>query len=279
MRFQNAFSSETASLVTRRGITLFPDSEKARELGPWRERDDLAAELSASRAIFHEVFSRWPASIIAPDYTWNGAMEDIWASQDIRILQAKREQRNPEWGYGLTGRLRKLFQRKFDQLRHPDRKYLERNCRLEPVQAPDPQVVVQRCVADTYLAWQKGQPAIVETHRVNLAHLEDSVVQTGQEALSDYLAQISQDDHLPIFLTDIEIARLGTRGVSWVRRGHILVLRNASHTSRILTLDPAVLPLWHPGASRSGSQFLRIAALTTLVMADDGQFASCSFER
>ncbi len=280
MRQENSMRDATAKLAAARGILLFPDSEKARELGPWRSRADLASELDASLKVFSLAFGRFPASVIAPDYTWNTSLEDLWDSRGLRVIQAKREQRNPQLGYGLPGRLKKFVARRWSALRYPDRIFLERNVRLEPVQALDPDAVVRRALEQTNSAWSANQPAIVESHRVNFAHLDPKVSSLGINALSDFLAGItSQSDHLPIFLTDVEIAGLQARGVSWVQRGPFLILRNATHGSRMVAVPRSVNFPGRPPAHGGGQHLLKLPALTTVVLNREGEWRTCSFER
>jgi hypothetical protein len=259
MRREKALATPLARKLTARGVMLFPGSEKARELGPWRSAEDLDRELGESREIFRKAFGRWPRSIIAPDYTWNGAMESIWEKHGMRVIQAKREQRNPDLGYGKVGRARKYLERKLEQYLHPDRVYLQRNVRLEPGQAPDPQAVVDLAVRHTFDAWERAQPAIVESHRVNFAHLDREVEETGRRSLDGYLVRITADTRrLPLFLTDQEIALLQVRGTSWVRRGEVLILRNATRSARVVAVPPGDLPLslTRPGRADEPALFL-----------------------
>lgn len=238
-RLESALEGPHPRRATERGIMLFPGSEKARELGPWRSQKELGAELDHSLVVFSHLFGRLPDSIIAPDYTWSARNETIWSERNLRIIQGKREQRNPQWGGGTKGRLAKLLERSFDRVRHPDRAYLERNCRLEPAQARDAKQVVQDCLAATRRAWARGEPAIVETHRVNFVHTDPAVEATGREALDSYLAAITRDpDTAPLFLVDREIAGLQRGGTSWCVRGTGVVVRNGSR-SRRLVLVPA----------------------------------------
>jgi hypothetical protein len=165
-------------------------------------------------------------------------------------------------------------------LQNPNRHYLERNVRLEPVQAPDPQVVVNRALMDTRQAWSRGEPAIVETHRVNFAHLDSAVVSQGQNALDSYLTQLTSDPgNLPHFLADREISSLKGRGVSWIKRGNDLVLRNGSHSSRVVNL---------PGSAREFRvhqnisppvALVKVPALTTIIVSADGKLTLCPFGR
>lgn len=236
-RLERALSTEFSRKLTLEGVTLFPGIEAARELGPQRSWTDLELELSHALGIFEKVFGRSADSVIAPDYTWSDPMERIWLNCGLTMIQAKREQRDPSLPSGILGRVFKFLGRKLAYLKNRDRVYLERNCRLEPVQDPNPETIVERCYLDLLKAWHAGQPGIVETHRVNFAHTDGTVLETGQEALYHFLEKIQMNGELPSFMTDREVAHLTTRGVSVVDRGGFLVLRNGTHARRLLSFN------------------------------------------
>ena len=241
-RREAALQAGAAAAATGRGILLFPGSERARDLGSWRDGDELTRELDNSQGLFQALFGRSPGSVVAPDYTWSAKHENLWASRGLRIIQGKREQRNPEWGRGLRGRVVKTFGRSFDRVRHPDRVYLERNCRFEPVQARDPASVVAACLEETRLAWRRGEPAIVETHRINFAHTDPAVVETGLNSLVAYLEGLAgHAEPGPIFLTDWEISQLQNLGTSWCVRAGRIVVRNGTRSTRLVMIPVEAL--------------------------------------
>ena len=265
VRRAQALASEPARTATLRGSSLFPGSESARELAPWRPASEMSAELDGSLRAFGALFGRPVGSVIAPDYTWHASIEDLWQSRGLRLIQAKREQRNSEWPGGIAGRLYKYADRQWSRLIHPGRVYLERNCRLEPVQAPDPQAVVARCLADTRAAWARGEPAIVETHRVNFAHTDPAVVAVGVDALAAYLADIATSG--PVFLCDTEIAGLMRRGTSWRVAGSSLILRNASRSTRVVAVPAEAMS--RLGTDRPGGAVFRLVPGTVRILAGD----------
>jgi hypothetical protein len=218
---------------------LFPGSSRAWELGPWRSWQTLAAELDHGLTIFAALFGRRPASLIAPDYVWDGRCERLWDSRGLHIIQAKREQRYPQWREGrLDQRLRKTVARIWSKLVYPSRIYLERNCRLEPVQTSDWVAATDRCWREIQRAWQRGQPAIVETHRINFVHLERAVVDTGFAALArlmDHLDEAAPPER-PLFLVDWEVAQLQRTGTSWCPRGGLLIVRNLTDQTRVIMI-------------------------------------------
>ncbi|MFO7610506.1 MAG: hypothetical protein R6X35_15170 [Candidatus Krumholzibacteriia bacterium] len=218
--------------AAERGILLFRGSEAARELGPWRPLPVLAAELEAGLATFRRCFGRAPGSLIAPDYAWNARSEGLWARHGLQVVQGKGEQRNPDLPPGLAGRALKFAARRWGKVARPGLVYLERNCRFEPVQAPDPAAVTAACAAQVRQAWSRGEPAIVETHRVNFAHTDPAVAALGRRELGRLLADLGEDR--PLFLTDTEVAQLARRGVS-VRSGGDgqVIVRNGTRARRV----------------------------------------------
>ncbi len=239
-RFEAVASGGVAAEAARRGIMLFPGSEGARELGPWRPRAALEAELDEGLARFQAAFGRPVGSIIAPDYTWDRRCEDIWESRGLRVIQAKREQRYVGREWGIVARVRKLVDQRLDRVLFPGRVYLERNCRFEPVQSPDPRAVALRCAQEVKRAWAAGSPAVVESHRINFVHTDPQVVLSGLEALQTLLGELGgQGGPAPIYLTDTEIAGLMRSGTSSCVRGTLVVLRNGTRSARVLAVDSA----------------------------------------
>ncbi|MFN2369882.1 MAG: hypothetical protein ABR506_01880, partial [Candidatus Krumholzibacteriia bacterium] len=144
----------------------------------------------------------------------------------------------------------KFAARRWGKVARPGRVYLERNCRFEPVQAPAPAAVTAACAAQVRQAWSRGEPAIVETHRVNFAHTDPAVAALGRRELGRLLADLAEDR--PLFLTDTEVAQLARRGVS-VRSGGDgqVIVRNGTRARRVAvvpTEDGAQLVLVPAGA-------------------------------
>lgn len=236
LRRSRALESPAAIRALERGITLFRDAQGASELGPWRSGEELSAELDACRDVFVGLFGRPPASVIAPDYTWTGRNETLWIRRGLHVIQAKREQRNPDLPGGLTGRLLKWLDRRAAHIARPDRTYVERNCRFEPAQHTDPGAVTRRCLREVGRAWDAGEPAVIETHRVNFAHLDSRVSARGRAELAVLLADLAGRSPGPLFMSDAEVGQLDRRGVSAVVRGGEVVLRNGSHARRIVAV-------------------------------------------
>ena len=165
--------------------SLFPGSERAWELGPWRSRTTNWRRNSTARcACSTPLFGRPPRSVIAPDYHWDDRCEDLWLSRGLTTIQAKRGQRRAEYA-GLWGRVRKVGERTLARQLRRDRVYLDRNVLFEPVAERRSRTWSPReAVAAVATAWRRGEPAIVETHRVNFAHLDPAVAALGRSELA-----------------------------------------------------------------------------------------------
>lgn len=222
-----------AAAAAARGLLLFPGSHHSYELDDARPLTVLAAELAAGMAAFAGVFGRRPDAVIAPDYHWSHRHERLWRDAGLTVVQAQREQRHPDYE-GLSGRLRKVLARVLRREGEHRLTYLDRNVRLETAQLGDPAQAVDRALRGVRRAWSRGEPAIVESHRVNYAHLDPRIAADGRAALAGLLAVLGRE---PLFLTDVEVARLSRHGVSWRRAGDGVLVRNLTHARR-----PVVLP-------------------------------------
>jgi hypothetical protein len=245
----------SAARAAADGVLLFPDAARACELGAWRDAASLDAELATALDVFAGLFGERPSSVIAPDYRWSGRDEARWLRAGIRGVQAKREQRRTRVG-GWPCRLGKVLDRGRSKAWDRDRVYIERNVRLETAQLPDAATAAARCLAGVRSAWASGRPAVIETHRLNYAHLDPVVAETGRTALDRVLADLEAAPPAlrPLYLADREIVALERRGVSARRAGDVWILRNLTHTRR-----PVFLPeetgrrvVWlEPGVTRT----------------------------
>lgn len=229
-----------ARLAAENGVMIFPGSERAWELGPWRPLQQLQEELAMGLSVFAALFGRAPESVIAPDYTWEGRCEGMWARAGLRTIQAKREQRYPGLGGGWSDRAQKVLRQRWDLLRHADRLYLQRNCRFEPVQGSAVEGAVLACAQEVRRAWRRRQPAIVESHRINFAHTDSAVTALGLRALDRLLTDLQTGPGgPPYYLADAQIAQLMRRGTCLQDLGGSLIVHNPSHGARILPLPAA----------------------------------------
>lgn len=258
-----AVTAGPVAAAAARGVLPFPGSNRAWELGPWRSRETLAAELDGALAVFARLFGRRPASIMAPDYVWDGRCERLWQQRGLAGIQGKREQRNPRWDrLGPAGRLLKAAERTWSRRVQGQRVYLERNCRFEPAQSGDGAATVEACLREVRAAWARGEPAIVESHRVNFVHLDPALAAGGREALAELLRRLhAPGEPTPLYLCDAELIQLQRGGTSVLVRGGRLVARNLTQALRLVALPPAA-----GGPGEGGGRFLPLPAGSTLVL-------------
>lgn len=241
-------SDSLVAAAAREQILVFPDSERAWELGPWRPRSLLREELDRNLAAFARLFGGPPRSIIAPDYVWGDGDEAMWGDRGLRVIQGQRQQRKASWR-GLEGRLRKVVHRTLTRWWRRDRAYLDRNCIFEPVQQPDPRAITESAAAGVRAAWRRGEPAVLEAHRINFAHLDRAVPEIGRRELAVLLADLERSS--PVFLVDGEVAGLQRRGTSWSVRGARVVVRNYTHARRLVVIPPEA---WRVAAHLRGQE-------------------------
>ena len=158
---------------------------------------------------FQALFGRLPGSLCPPDYRWDETLEQDAERLGVTTIQGKTEQES-QW----PAPLRRLLHR----ARWPDlrarRFYLPPRIAFEPRGGVAPAgglgaIPVHQA---TRVAWGRGQPAIVSTHRVNYAHLDSAWSEAGRAALRDLLGRLAGD--AAVFLTDAEVRSLVESGWS-----------------------------------------------------------------
>jgi hypothetical protein len=179
-----------------------------------------ARDLREAVARFEKLFGRRPESFCPPDYRFDDWLESEAGRLGLTTLQGK-----PEQGGGrLIGVRRRLLQLRFPHTAGA-RFYLPPRIAFEPRGEAGPAgrlgaTAVHRAVR---AAWGRGQPAIVSTHRLNYAHLDEPWSEAGRAALRDLLGSLTADG--AVFLTDAEVRSLAERGWSLRplgRRGALL---------------------------------------------------------
>jgi len=240
-----------------RGVLVFPRSHTAFELGPQRPLADVRRSWEPLPRRFEDRFGQPATAVIAPDYVWDGRHEGLFRDLGLRIVQAKDHQRQ----LGLVGPqhwrdVRRLALRLWDRWRVRDLVYLDRNAFFETAHAEDPRALVRSCADQVRGAWRRGEPAIVETHRVGFVQVEPGAGAEGRALLDSLLTDL--DASAPLYVSDAELAGLARRGISAVRRGPVWVLRNPGPAHRL-----AILPTDGPRASPAR---IGVPARTTLVL-------------
>jgi hypothetical protein len=174
-------------------------------------REVRAHDLREALDRFEELFGRRPRSFCPPDYRFDDWLEGEAESLGLATLQGK-----PEQGSGRLVALR----RRFLQLNFPNRSggrfYLPPRIAFEPrgKAGPESRLGADAAQHAARESWKRGQPAILSTHRLNYAHLDEAWCEAGRAALRDLLARLVADGAL--FLADFEVRELAERG--WALR-------------------------------------------------------------
>ena len=174
-------------------------------------REVRAKNLREAVARFERLFGRTPRSFCPPDYRFDDWLEAEAESVGLATLQGK-----PEQGSGRLVALR----RRWLQLSFPHRAgarfYLPPRIAFEPRgdAAPGSRLGAEAALRAARESWKRGQPAILSTHRLNYAHLDDAWSDAGRSALRDLLARLAADG--AVFLTDFEVRELAER--AWAMR-------------------------------------------------------------
>ncbi len=245
-RFAACDHDPNVASAARRGFLPFPGCSRSYELNDGRPLPTVAAELATGLSAFAGLFGREPEAVIAPDYHWSRRHERLWRDVGLSVVQSQREQRHPDYE-GKSGRLRKALARSLRRWSEQRLTYLDRNVRLETAQIGDPAEATDRAERNVRRAWRRGEPAVVESHRVNYAHLDPAVASDGREALGGLLSALGGE---PLYLTDVEVARLARGGTSWRRTADGLRVRNLTHARRPVVLPGARLVFLAAGESR-----------------------------
>ncbi|MBR1461779.1 MAG: hypothetical protein IJ604_00145 [Prevotella sp.] len=112
--------------------------------------------------IFEKLFGYRSESMIAPNYTWDTAIEDEALRCGVRYLQGSRNQRHSYYVMRNGGQteFRYTGQRNSNGLI-----YMVRNCSFEP--SENPKRNADFCMAQAEKAFKRGQAAIISSHRQN----------------------------------------------------------------------------------------------------------------
>lgn len=173
------------------------------EPAEWRTRD---LEIAVAR--FRQLFGRLPASLCPPDYRWDERLERDAERLGVTAFQGKGEQ----LGHAFPRVRRLLLRYRWPHVQGA-RFYLPPRIAFEPhghgagsrVGAP----AAHRAARE---AWQRGQPAVISTHRVNYVHLDAAAADAGRAQLRDLLQRLVGDN--AVFVTDHEVRQLQERAWS-----------------------------------------------------------------
>ncbi len=164
---------------------------------------DRTRRLELAVAKFETLFGRRPASFCPPDYRWDEHTEADATRLGIRTLQGQGEHHGARFP-----RFRRLFLRQrwpgdwSVRLQMPPRIAFE-PCSTETNAARVGAAAAHRGARE---AWQRGQPAVISTHRANFVHLDPKMAAIGHAALRDLLMRLVGDN--AVFVQDDEVRQL-----------------------------------------------------------------------
>lgn len=185
--------------------------EAAGEYDASEPREVRAADLREAVARFTALFGRAPRSLCPPDYRF-----DDWFEAEAEALGLDTIQGKPEQGSGRLVALRRRWLQLSFPHRAGQRFYLPPRIAFEPrgEAGPGGRLGADAALRAAREAWKRGQPAVLSTHRLNYAHLDEAWAEAGRAALRDLLARLAADG--AVFLTDFEVRELAERG--WALR-------------------------------------------------------------
>lgn len=204
-----------------------------------------AKNISAGVERFKNLFGYFPFSSIAPSYVWQGETEKILSKKGIKVIQAKNYQQiRRNLATKVTDKVINYLGKKSSdkpwQIKMGDYNmgydlvYLNRNVDFEPRGKADSESKKGAKGAYTNIvsAWDRNEPAIINTHRINYVSLDEESMSENMKQLDRLLEMIEREHPEAIYLTDWEVAQLYRGGKSVLEYGNSIICRNFSSAER-----------------------------------------------
>ena len=154
--------------------------------------------------IFEHLFGYRSESMIAPNYTWDTAIEDVAYSCGVKYLQGARYQRHSMYVVRNGGSAELRFT---GQRNNNGQIYMVRNCSFEPSENPSKNA--DFCMAQIKNAFDHGQAAIISAHRQNfIGELYPTNRDNNIKQFKSLLKTIIKKYPDVIFLTSDELGKL-----------------------------------------------------------------------
>jgi len=179
------------------------------EYGEAEPREVRARDIRRAIDVFRRLFGRSPSSFCPPDYHADEWFEQEAASLGLTTWQGKAEQA----GRALPWLRRRWHGSTFPR-RDGKRFLMPPRIAFEPTgdaSAPGKRGLEAAHKA-ARAAWERAQPAVVSTHRMNYAHLDAKWSAAGRAALTALLQLLCADG--AVFVTDHEVRQLAERAWS-----------------------------------------------------------------
>ena len=167
---------------------------------------------------FQKIFGFKPYSTIAPSYIWQLQTEKLFAEAGIKAIQGKNlQQIKLNLWHRIEAKIVNILGYKHAlklwQIKAGDKNldyniyYIPRNVYFEPLGQKDESVVLQ-----TYnqikQAWERNEPAVIITHRINYAFLDPEVVEINLKHLDKLLYLLVNKEKDITFMTDKEVVEI-----------------------------------------------------------------------
>lgn len=131
--------------------------------GEYSGRESVVAEsVTEGLQMFHDTFGFKAESFIAPNYVWDGVVEEAAAREGVKYFQGANVQRLPVGDHGK----RAIKRNSLGSLNEYGQRYLVRNCFFEPSSRPEADWV-ESCMSQIAAAFRMRKPAVIDSHRVN----------------------------------------------------------------------------------------------------------------
>lgn len=216
------------------------DREDDCEYDPTLSFKEQKASITTGIERFYNVFGYYPYSSIAPKYIFQTKTERALSQNKIRVIQAKNYQLLQQRSLFdmIRGKIINFLVKKSTdkpwQISVGDYnpklklRYLLRNVNLEPGGREDRETLhgANEAYNEIISAWQRNEPAIVNTHRLNYVYPENKWAEEGFKQLDWLLNKIQTEHPTAVYLTDWEVAQLYEDGTSVLYFGDTIICRN-----------------------------------------------------
>ncbi|MBI5170163.1 MAG: hypothetical protein HZA61_11785 [Candidatus Eisenbacteria bacterium] len=183
--------------------------ESSGEYDAAEPREVRARVLREAVTRFRALFGRTPTSFCPPDYRFDDWLEGEAESLGLTTFQGKPEQSGSRW----TALRRRWLGLQFPHT-NGARFYLPPRIAFEPRGGADAhgRIGVEAAHRGAREAWGRGRPAVLSSHRLNYAHLDEPWSEASRTALRELLSRLAADG--AVFLTDSEVRQLAEHGWS-----------------------------------------------------------------
>lgn len=189
--------STTITKEIRKSYLAALDMDDISELEAQREK------LKDGLRLFREIFGFNSQSFIAPNYTWNTAIEEILYEEGVRFLQNGRVQHEP-----LGNGKMKTLKVKLGTIKQSKLISLLRNVLFEPALNPNKDWV-NYVIKQAEIAFFWNKPVVISTHRLNYIGGLDETNQSQNLAMLQKIFKILSGKYNDLeFMTSVELGQL-----------------------------------------------------------------------